>query len=391
MKTNQILQGDAFKKLKTLPDDSINCIITSPPYWGLRDYGTATWDGGNKNCDHKTTTRLKPAKSTLSGGKNTILKSEGFAKDVCPKCGAKRIDLQLGLEKTLDKFLANMLKVTAECQRVLKKDGVMFWNHGDCYGGSGKGGGNKNSWKGGEDKYGISGQGIAKCLMLQNWRLILKMIDEQGWILRNTIIWYKKNAMPSSVPDRLTNKYEPVYFLTKSKKYFFDLDAIRIPYETNEKRPDGLNRNRDKNYQGKYSEDPEYFQSFRARDSRKFNTKEGSKRREMELQGNRFGKRRPPQNEGDYTRNEKGKNPGDIWEINTQPFSEAHFATFPEKLVTPIIKAGCPKDGIVLDPFAGSGTTLLVTEKLRRKWIGIELNPKYIKIANKRMAQQILI
>lgn len=394
MKLNKIYNGDSLKILKTFPDNSVNCIITSPPYWGLRDYGVAG---------------------------------------------------QVGLEKTLDKFLAKMLKVTAECQRVLRKDGVMLWNHGDCYGGSWQDYGSRDGGQRDKNSKSFPRRGnpkkeippsaklTSKCLALQNWRLILKMIDEQGWILRNTIIWHKPNHMPSSVKDRFANSYEPVYMLVKSKKYWFDLDAVRVPQ---------------KEFINKPEQKPKAINQGESKDTGAF-SKKGGFNAYRENKGIQY--------------NPAGKNPGDIWKIPTQPMSEAHFATFPEKLVAPMIKAGCPLEvcpkcgkvienptnkerninkedeekfakekgspgsasrlvssldkhlpeekiyqgktvgwtkckcnkgfepGIVLDPFSGAGTTLWVAEKLRRKWIGIELNPEYIKIAKKRMSQQTLI
>ena len=336
-----IYHGDTLKVLKTLPDESVDCIITSPPYWGLRDYG---------------------------------------------------IDGQIGLESTLEEYLNEMLQITAELNRVLKKTGVMFWNHGDCY----------------QDK----------SLAMQNYRLILKMLDQQGdkWYLRNIIIWAKPNHMPSSVKDRFTNAYEPVFMLTRSKKYWFDLDAVRVPHKS-----------------GEANSWEEYYKKLgKSWHNHSKDLEIGAGQKEVQA------------------KHPLGKNLGDLWTIPTQPFPEAHFATFPEKLIEPMIKAGCPqwickkcgkarvriieekrmttprnrkdvgeigkpsgirslsgntynyperqtigwtdckcregwKAGVVLDPFLGSGTTMVVAEKLNRNSIGIELNPDYIEIAKKRM------
>ena len=254
-----------------------------------------------------------------------------------------------------------------------------------------------------------------KCDTMQNYRLILRMIDEQGWILRNIIIWYKPNHMPSSVKDRFTNAYEPVFMLVKKKKYWFDLDAVRVPHSEATKE------------RCKYPVNS--FGSFNETGARLGKgIKKGANPKEVNL-------------------NPLGKNPGDLWTIPTQPFPEAHFATFPERLVEPIIKAGCPqwickkcgfireritkngevisiggsdkgkwanskdknvqgwkmiakakytigwtdcgcnagwRPGVVLDPFAGSGTTNIVAERLGRGSIGIELNPNYVEIIKKR-------
>ena len=390
---DKIIQGDTRTIFNTLPDNSINTIATSPPYWGLRDYGKQTntvW-GGNPDCEHEWDYK------------------EG--KKYCSKCGAWYG--QLGLEPTLDLYIEHLLQITAELKRVLKPTGILFWNHGDCYGGSG---GNNEQTKNASHnipKTSLRLSGAAKCLRLQNYRLILRMIDEQGWILRNNIIWYKPNHMPSSAKDRFANAYEPVFMLTKNKKYYFDLDAVRVPHTWADKDKRSLLR-RVEGKTGKITE-------------------------------------------GIYATNAvgyhpSGKNPGDLWTIPTQPFPEAHFATFPEKLVEPMIKAACPQwickkcgkarmrlteikqlesrenkrnkkpreemgnamqevpekgwqtehktigwtdcgcnagwdAGVVLDPFAGSGTTCYVARSLGRHYIGIELNPEYVKMANKRLAK----
>jgi len=448
-----ILQGDTLEMLKTLDSESVDCVITSPPYWGLRDYG---------------------------------------------------VEGQIGLEPTLEEYIERLLKITAELKRILKPTGIMFWNHGDCYGGSGMG-----TWKNPPKKinskevyhipYGSNvpmrkNREIAKCLVLQNWRLVLRMVDEQGWILRNTIIWHKPNHMPSSVRDRFASSYEPVFMLVKNKKYYFDLDAVRVPYTVcgvTEKRPKfKATQEEIEKYkkQTHYPQDQaESFGSPRARYWRKqkFITPEQQKETqektgwiegirdaekkseqcpqfklsETEKIALKYGydpdgicpvcgrswKRHASPNSGDrkaglrrefipcikkeeiekYKKewqrqkqscygnddkgarlsrvrawlntknnfggltNPKGKNPGDLWTIATQPSPpEAkgkHFAAFPMKLVEPMIKAGCPEGGIVLDPFAGSGTTLVAAKKLKRNYIGIELSPEYCEIAKKRL------
>jgi len=441
---NKVICGDTLDILQKMPSECVDCIITSPPYWGLRDYGESTckvWDG-NPNCEHEfDIVKIKNpmdrggkgqhdiggivGKMGKTFGTNTKIKS-GF----CKKCGAWYG--QLGLEPTLDLYLKHLLQITLELKRVLKKTGVMFWNHGDCYGGSLQGWGAKHPSKTGFQKpAGIDERYVKgkppnanitpKCMALQNYRLILRMIDEQGWILRNIIIWYKPVHMPSSVKDRFTNAYEPVFMLTKSKKYWFDLDAVRVPHKESsiERVKYEINK-----FGGNIAQPMAKLAKGK---------KGGSEQVKVEL-------------------NPLGKNPGDVWEIPIQPFPEAHFAVYPEKLVEPMIKAGCPqwickkcgkarvrisrpigkrkgllppskKDlkynprklsptssfltgeyniyatfgwtdcgcnagwepGIVLDPFAGSGTTCLVAKKLARDYIGIEINPKYVEMAKKRI------
>ena len=372
--------GDNVELMREMPVDSIDTIITSPPYYGLRDYG---------------------------------------------------VDGQIGLEGTLEEYHDRLLEVTAECMRVLKPTGVMFWNHGDSYGGSWQ---NYGARDGGQrekstdsferhgnptDTYPASANMPAKCMMMQNERLIIKMIDDQGWILRNRIIWNKPNGMPSSVRDRFSNKYEPVYMLTKNRCYWFDLDAVRVPhiktpaeYETGAK---GMRNRTNKNLAG------------------------GS---HTPISGGMYTQFVNPQNPS-------GKNPGDVWTIPTQPHKEAHFAIFPTALIESMIKAACPAEicpvcgmareritekesvrprvingvencndrysdgtpeigtrcgdtihrtvgwtscscgagwiaGTVLDPFCGSGTVLEVCRLLNRNTIGLELNPDYEEFIRKR-------
>lgn len=360
--------GNCIDLMRELPANSIDTVVTSPPYWGLRDYG---------------------------------------------------VDNQIGLEATLEEYHKRLLEVTAEIYRVMKPSAVLFWNHGDSYGGSGGSGGDyaEGGIREGQPKVGKGG-GSAKCMTIQNERLIIKMIDEQGWILRNRIIWNKPNGMPSSVNDRFSNKYEPVYMLVKSKKYWFDLDSVRKPYTEPLNRWGGqkLKANGKSDWDGGTGQ-----KSYRNRDMRP---------------------------------NLLGKNPGDVWTIPTQPYPESHFATFPTALIEPMIKAACPAEicpvcglareriidkefvpqqdvsedkgirgtnaqkpmdasnqwqgfprgttahkttgwtscecdagwsaGTVLDPFCGSGTVLEVCRKLNRNAIGFELNPDYEPMIHKR-------
>lgn len=277
---NDIICGNATEVMRDIDSESIDCIITSPPYWGLRDYG-----------------------------------SEG----------------QIGLEPTLEEYHNKLLNITAECTRVLKATGTMFWVHGNSY--------------------------SDKTLTMQNYRLSIRMVDEQGWILRNVLIWHKKNNMPSSVQDRFTNAYEPVFFYTKSSKYFFNLEAIRIPQKEESKKRIVLAKRQKK------------CNSIKNKEMHKFNNTYRTTK--------------------DICENldpEKGKNPGDVSTLSVQPFFGAHFAVFPETLIEPFIKAGCPKGGIVLDPFMGAGTTAVMAKKQGRLYRGIEINQEYIQIAKRRIS-----
>jgi len=428
---NQIICGHVLDVLKEMPDECVDTIITSPPYWGLRDYGeeTKTMWGGDPECKHKwVNTAGKKLRGTNDGNwKESIPSAHLPGGLLCQKCGAWYG--QLGLEPTLDMYIEHLLQITAELKRILKPTGVMFWNHGDCYGGSGCGKGdyrnnnevslsNPNLYS---DKPNPQLKLTPKCICLQNYRLILRMIDEQGWILRNIIIWNKPNGMPSSVKDRMANKYEPVFMLTKKRKYWFDLDAIRIPQKES-----SIERVKYKH------------------------SKSGGKGKG---DGKKFGFSQECRtyNNPNYPNllHPLGKNPGDVWQIPTQPFPEAHFATFPEKLVEPMIKAGCPQwickkcgkarvrigkvigkervswgvdrkarvlgtpgkpamrnitktegwtdcgcnaeweSGIVLDPFIGSGTTALIALQLGRRFIGIDISPKYCEMARRRIRNEL--
>ena len=366
---NSIIQGDVLESLKKLPDESVNCIVTSPPYWGMRDYGPETrriW-GGEKDCQHEweeeLTVRIRGSYENANVGSNKkgCQPKELRHGSFCIKCDAWYG--QLGLEPTLDLYFDHLLEITAELKRILKPDGVMFWNHGDGYnGGNGwaGGGGRSNrdtSWKRKFAEYAMvekpptaTYRGLpVKCLTLQGPRLAIRMVEEQGWILRNDIIWYKPNHMPESVKDRFTKAYEHVFMFVKSRKYHFDLDAVREPYT----KP--LNR-----WGG---------EKLRARGCSSWDLGTGQNiYRDRSMRPNPL-----------------GKNPGDVWIINTEPFLDAHFAVFPEALAERCILAGCIEGGIVMDPFLGSGTTAFVALRLNRRFVGIEINPEYCKMALKRV------
>jgi len=386
---NKIICGDVSEVLKEMPDECVDVIITSPPYWGLRDY---------------------------------------------------QVKGQIGLEKTLDEYLNKLLKITAELKRVLKPTGVMFWNHGDSYGGFQ---GKFARWPDQKLKLGENipehrkPKQYAKCLLGQNYRLALRMADEQNWTWRNTIIWWKPNCMPSSTKDRFTVDYEPVFFFTKSKKYWFEPQ-----FENFESNKYDLKRmaNARTEYGGKWAQES----GGAIKTQRAF------------VAGNSL-----------------GRNKRCVWKINTHPFPAAHFAVFPEALIETPIKAGCPemlckkcgrarekiiaqrelppeewndelkerlkkagankegqyygknqKDypsyiggasdrkrrilramrsvrelkghtdcgcnagwepGIVLDPFVGAGTSCVVAKKFKRRWIGIDISKEYCRMARERI------
>ena len=310
MNTEKIYQGNCIEVLKDFPDESIDCVVTSPPYWGLRDYNE---------------------------------------------------EEQLGLEETPEEFVANLVKVFSEVKRVLKSSGSVWLNLGDSYAMSSMRG--KNSeFKGAvnQSKQGIVGIDKKIPIGLKPKDLVgipfrvAFALQSDGWYLRQDIIWHKPNPMPESVQDRCTKSHEYIFLLTKSPKYFYDIDAIREPFNIGALKR--VNQNIKKQI--------------------------GSKR------GN--GGLKPNGNMKAVGDQEKGANKKSVWKITTKPYKEAHFATFPIELPITCIKAGCPEGGIVLDPFFGSGTTGLAAQELHRHWVGIELNPEYIEIAKRRTSQSNL-
>lgn len=275
METNKIIQGSALDVLKTLDSESVNCIMTSPPYWALRDYG---------------------------------------------------VEGQLGLEPTFQEYINKLCDIFDEGKRVLIKDGTCWVNLGDSYFGSGK------------------GKMSDKSLCNIPARFSIEM-QNRGWILRNVIVWHKPNCMPSSVKDRFTVDFEYLFFFVKNKKYWFETQYEPMLLDS---------RKREKGrFTGRNAQNEWTATGYKLPDSK----------RGQQL----------------------GRNKRAVWKITTKPFREAHFATYPEALCETPIKAGCPIGGIVLDPFFGAGTTGLVALKQNKKFIGIELNPEYIKIAEARI------
>ena len=437
---NKIHCADCLQFMKDIPDNSIDIIFTSPPYWSLRDYQIEPliW-GGDKNCEHQWdkiidikhsgTTKIEWAKDMSRGmeKENWIVES-----DFCLKCSAWRG--QLGLEPHPNLYLDHLIEIFDEVKRILKKTGSCYVNLGDTYFGNIIGSNrDKNAVGGGVKKLlELKKQGkIKRSIEKSKWlqpkqllgipeRFMIRMQDK-GWILRNKNIWHKPNPMPSSCRDRRNTTYEYVYHFVKNRHYYFDLDAIREPHNEESIR--------------KYICD---MKLGREKTTSKY-YKTG-----MDA-GKRMGTNPNLLN--------TGKNPGDVLILSTEPFSEAHFATFPQKLVEPFIKASCPQwickkcgkirkriseyeyhiqgkvnkltekndisgmsntqlerklgrasiinvktigftscncntefdAGIVCDIFAGAGTVALVAKKLGRNYIGIEAKQEYIDMAEKRL------
>jgi DNA modification methylase len=286
---------------------------------------------------------------------------------------------QLGLEKTPEEYISKMVAVFAEVRRVLRDDGTLWLNIGDSYANDGKWGGST----GGKHAASLHGEPIGRAkrdtglkpkdLVGIPWMLAFALRAD-GWYLRQDIIWAKSNPMPESVQDRCCKSHEYLFLLTKSAKYYFDHEAIKEPCV---KGFAGLTFTEGKTGEhqlGRASTKP------RIGADRKELRSDIESRHRSEIPGGQSLEASPGE-----TRNKR-----DVWTVATQPYKEAHFATFPPKLIEPCILAGCPVGGVVLDPFAGSGTTGVVALRHGRDFLGIELNPGYIALAHKRILAEIL-
>lgn len=304
----QILNGDCIEMMRTLKDQSINCCVTSPPYYGLRDYG-----------------------------------HEG----------------QIGLEETPEAFVQKLVEVFREVKRVLRDDGTLWLNLGDSYSGSGKGPagnlGSKHNERHMEHKHiAIIPDGLKpKDLIGIPW-MVAFALRAAGWYLRQDIIWHKPNPMPESVQDRCTKAHEYIFLLSKSKQYYFNIEEMKEPcLESSKERQRRGVSDKNKWVDGALGQTPHSISQKRDND---------------------------PNREVSTTRNKRS-----VWSINTHSYEGAHFATYPPELIRPCILAGCPKGGVVLDPFGGSGTTAAVANEEGRDAILCELNPEYISLIKNRL------
>jgi DNA modification methylase len=352
----KILKGDCLETLKSLDEQSINTCVTSPPYWGLRDYGTGEWVGGNADCLHKSAKKNADKTGGFTGKRirkiggsenNKYLKH----KKNCPDCGATRKDKQLGLEETPEEFVENLVRVFKEVKRVLRDDGTVWLNLGDSYARTGGDSSKKGRhWDNRENNPNTGHNRYAKDIGLKQkdlvgipWRVAFAL-QADGWYLRQDIIWHKPNPMPESVRDRCTKAHEYIFLLSKNPKYYYDNEAIKEDAKSAGKKSDG------------------------------FKGRQGGA--EYHATGGGIGSEEKIYNK---------KNKRSVWTITTKPYKEAHFATFPTELIEPCVLAGCPEGGTVLDPFGGSGTTGLVASKHNRNAVLCELNEGYIDIAEKRL------
>lgn len=322
MENDKIYQGDSLEVLKTFEDNSIDCCVTSPPYYALRDYG---------------------------------------------------VDGQIGLEETPEKYIERLTEVFMEVYRVLKPNGTLWLNIADSYWGGGWRNASFNEHSGNIQKgsrgthcgdsmpacKGNIGVYKPKDLIGIPWMLAFSLRNA-GWFLRQDIIWHKPNPMPESVTDRCTKSHEYIFLLSKSQKYYFDYEAIQ--------------------------------EEATGYDGRKDTMMKGSKKYDTQIMPNQSvqSMARNGHERWKFKASTTGglcpvRNKRDVWSINVKPNKEAHFATYPQELVSTCVLAGCPERGIVLDPFMGSGTTGIVANKLGRYYVGIELNPEYVEMAERRI------
>jgi DNA modification methylase len=433
-----LLEGDCRDLLPRLPAASVQCVVTSPPYWGLRDYGTASWDGGDPACDHResrpTRTAASAVASTLDGGKGNTHRSHEWRGD-CGYCGARRIDQQLGLEATPEAYVEAMVGVFREVRRVLRDDGTLWLNMGDSYG---AGGGNyfaglpaaATACDGAPRSVAATARARGdigerrlttglkpKDLVGMPWRLAFAL-QADGWFLRADIIWAKRNPMPESVTDRPTKAHEYVFLLSKAARYFYDADAVRERI-------------------GESTRSQRTFRGGCYTNNATFNNSH-------DYTGH------APYSDGEPG---EGRNLRSVWTLASEPTPESHFATFPTALASRCIQAGSSERGCcaacgapwariveqesrpnapslqgkynglgvhrtisggvsndgrprvvlgwqpscacdasvvpctVLDPFAGTGTVGAVAEQLGRHSILLELSPAYVRLADRRTAQ----
>lgn len=320
---NKIINSDCLSGLKTLPDQCVNTCVTSPPYFGLRDYGCAG---------------------------------------------------QIGLEPTPQDFVDALVAVFREVKRVLRDDGTLWLNLGDSYCNSNGYARANNGWErkgrvgataNDRDLTELHNVGLkTKDLIGIPWRVAFAL-QSDGWYLRQDIIWHKPNPMPESVTDRCTKSHEYIFLLSKSPKYYFDNEDIKEPATTGYNGSEFHTGKTGQHQLGRASKQPRFGgNKYGDNNSPEHNTKSGN-----EYSPTGF------------------RNKRDVWTVATRSFKDAHFATFPPDLIRPCVLAGAPSGGLVLDPFMGAGTTAVVAKQEGRNYVGFELNPEYIKIAEDRIAK----
>lgn len=442
-----LYHGDVLDVLREMPDESVDCAATSPPFYGLRDYGTGRWEGGDEGCDHAVRVDPKVESSTLGGGKDTTgHQREGF-KDECPRCGVRRIDQQIGLESTPEEWRDRLVEVFREQRRVLVPTGTVWVECGDSYGSGTNASRNPTAtaqhgnWENPEISVRTSGGVKPKDLIGSPFLLAFGLRDD-GWYWRSTNIWHKPNCLPESVTDRPVVSHSYVFQFSKKARYFHDAEGVREPL---------MQSTLERGYTAAYTQ----------------NGKEAGAPEEARAKANW----RTPEN----FHIPSGRSLRSVWTLPTEGFPEAHFATWPTKLAERILLMACPEQvcrvcgkarerelavtqelltgskssahkpndhnwsdvqdrtrkhvetlgftdcdcrapcpthdfpggfcippcpdqdpalkyrpGIVLDPFAGSGTTMHVARKLGRHSVGIDLSAEYLALAARRLQQQSL-
>jgi len=368
-----LLHNDALTALQPLDAESVQCVVTSPPYWGLRDYGLKpVVCFGERICNLVKHCWDTPIPGSNRGGSGTPTnknnRGEGYGRDsergrFCLQCRAWRGCL--GLEPTPELYVRHIVQIFREVKRVLRKDGTLWLNLGDSYAGSWGNYGGQNRGNGKQREITSGSKAPQKSYDgLEAWKpptansinglkpkdlvgipwMVAFALRADGWYLRSDIIWSKPNPMPESVTDRPTKAHEYIFLLAKSQKYYYDASAIAEPLAAPEK------QGRSHTISLAYSQD-----SGRAGDSGLTNII-------------------PLDN----------RNKRSVWNVATQSFPDAHFATFPPALITPCILAGSKAGDTVLDPFAGSGTTGKVAIELGRKAILIEPKAEYVEMIERR-------
>ena len=376
---NKVYWGDCRDSLRQMKDEGIKVqtCVTSPPYYGLRDYGTGTWTGGKQDCQHEGISISNNRNFIEEGGRGSNKKSISFGD--CIHCGAERKDLQIGNEQTPQEFIDNLVEVFACVWDVLADDGTLWVNLGDSYynyrPGKGQSLNKQTVSNTNQDLPQICARRGNKLneykekdLMGMPWRLAFALQDF-GWYLRQDIIWHKPNPMPESVKDRCTKSHEYIFLLSKKPQYYFDYKAIQEP--------------------AIYGDDDRSSRGDSRRDSGMNHI--APKKTGIKFGGNKYGESNDPKHatkSGNEWEASEFKNKRNVWSISTKPYSGSHFAVFPTELIEPMILAGSKVGDIVLDPFFGSGTTGQVSQQLGRKWIGCELNKDYESLQNERVSQQ---
>jgi DNA modification methylase len=338
----QWMTGDACQALTALPDGCVDCVVTSPPYWGMRDYG---------------------------------------------------IDGQYGLEPTLTAYLTNLRRVFRQLHRVLTPRGTLWLNLGDGYSCTPPGRtadpmrhSSLSGHRAAADlRASVRSAGVDRSRILPPknllgipWRVALALQDD-GWILRNAIVWHKPNAMPESAQDRLSRRHELLFLLVKHQRYYFNLDPVRIPYTGDRSLARRAHRrgNRPNTIQTPWPPPPttdrKYGPAVNATTQQP-----GRRPQTVDMTSGKHDTAHP-----------KGRNPGDVWTLPTRPYQGAHFATFPIDIPLRCIAAGCPPNGVVCDPFSGAGTTVLAARQLDRPAIAIDLNPAYHQLAARRLLEHL--